>query len=300
MEACKAQLCSGRSTGGGSLLLGLRVRTSSCSISAISALFAPPLATSIQNTNLAKQEFNGNLHSMITSEYEGFNEVGAIKMDIDVDGEDRVDSGECGVKLAKCFGTITSYCPGNDEHFVVFDNKTVIAPKWVRVDRIHLEKGDYAECIERERIFVEKDIARRPNDVELLFEWDFPLDSVFCCSVKDCLKDGKPGHSDKGKVMIELESTEKQEEQGNDMLVCGLCGMGNFEDDDIGMGLGAVMTCTVCCDQHFHRHCMPMGRVLMDENQSWRCWHCACKYSMCKICSFMNHEFAAVVLVCRL
>jgi hypothetical protein len=38
-----------------------------------------------------------------------------------------------------------------------------------------------------------------------------------------------------------------------------------------------VVTCSVCRDQHFHRHCMPMGRVAMAENQSWRCWHCACE-----------------------
>jgi hypothetical protein len=313
LAAVEARLRSGQYAvgGGGSLapdlrrspLLGLRVRTSSCAVSAVTALFAPSVQAAADSSSSSaagssSSTSGGEQVQLKPGEQQQQQEQQEQQQEQQEQEQEGGSDGRSAsaVRLAKCLGTITDYCPGNDEHFVVFDNSAVIAPKWIRVEaarpasRREGEEGGGEEGggeeeereeeeeesrRERDRLLVERDIAGRPNDVELLFEWTFPEDS----DPADPEQQGQgQGQGLSGEV-----ATEEGGRGREAALLCGLCGLGDFEDEEgaaeagLGLGLGAVVTCSVCRDHHFHRHCMPMGRVALAENQNWRCWHCACE-----------------------
>ena len=294
MDACKTHLSTGQSavgnnsfsTGRSSVLLGLRVRTSSCSVTAITSLFANPPAKEVDEneSNLSEEgEKSGSTTSVCD------------------------DNSSPRVQLAKCLGTIVDYCPGNDEYFVVFDNATVIAPKWIKVDGSHnnsfvmrekecdkqeLHSSDTDDSLEQRHQLVEKDIAHRPNDVELIFDWKFPDESEEVIAesgrVNKTARRGKKSKKIRKSSSvaqtseIDIEDSEddtnpvQPDDKNLETPLCGLCGLGDHDDSVVGNGNGAVVTCSVCQDHHYHRHCMPMRRVGLAENQTWRCWHCTC------------------------
>jgi hypothetical protein len=132
----------------------------------------------------------------------------------------------------KSLGTIVDYCPGIDEHFILFDEE-FMAPRWLSL------KQSGGEC-----------------DVEVILQW----------AVAD--GDG-PGHATSPNVRCNSKTSTDSE---TCEPKCELCRRGTI------LGVHGVVTCSVCGIKHLHRHCMPMSRMQLSENQDWRCWHCTCKY----------------------
>ena len=87
-------------------------------------------------------------------------------------GEDIVR--EESMLTVKCLGTIVDYCPGIDEHFILFDEE-VIAPRWVS-----LRRGDGDS---------------KPQDVEVLLDWacEIGQDTFFVVNPRNKKRDASQG-----------------------------------------------------------------------------------------------------------
>lgn len=92
-------------------------------------------------------------------------------------------------------------------------------------------------------------------DVEVILEWAIAQDEKIC-----------PASSARHRNSSKSSATSTPDGEPK----CQLCHRGTI------LGVHGVVTCFVCGIRHLHRHCMPMSRMQLSENQEWRCWHCTC------------------------
>lgn len=148
---------------------------------------------------------------------------------------------------AKCYGTISTYCPGIDEYFVIFE-ESFIAPTWISLR-------------------VDTNSPEPPPGVEIILDW-VELEHNDINSSIDT--HSKISRNKRGRG-VPKDAAIKDEPSGESQLicapVCGLCKHGAVAGK-------TPVQCSICRNRYFHDHCMPMSKMHLDEGQAWRCWFC--------------------------
>jgi hypothetical protein len=148
----------------------------------------------------------------------------------------------------KCSGTITQYCPGIGEYFVVFD-EPFIFPRWITIKDT-------------------ESIAKL--DMEIFF--DIPEDNN-----NNAIMIKHEGSTHKRRKAIRDDDDDVYSESTVDNTICcGLCNQQKLTDTEVG----ELLTCSKCKYRSFHKYCMSMSRVGLSEGDSdanWCCWHCICE-----------------------